>query len=286
MTGVARHYTWEAHAERYLESTAKLGEKFRPVAELAEPVNVGRYRNRALFTDLDLSLVGNAEALAEFRKLIEANHRTLVFGIATGRRLDSALTCIRDNGIPTPDVLITSLGTRIHYGTGLTEDSYWAEHIDVNWSSDRVRRALAGIDGLTPQRKAEQSRFKVSYFHDQQIAPSVEEIVDLLRQKEATATVVHSFGQYVDVIPARASKGQALRYVADRLELPLERILVAGGSGADEDMMRGIPRAVVVSNRHGEELSDLTGPDGIYFAESPFAAGILEAIAHYDFLAT
>jgi sucrose-phosphate synthase len=95
--------------------------------------------------------------------------------------------------------------------------------------------------------------------------------------------VVHAFGQYLDIVPARASKGQALRYVAQRWDIPLENILVAGGSGADEDMMRGNTLAVVVGNRHYEELSQLEDLEQIYFATQDHALGILEAIDHYDF---
>jgi sucrose-phosphate synthase len=38
-----------------------------------------------------------------------------------------------------------------------------------------------------------------------------------------------------------------------------------------------------VANRHDEELSQLPNVDRIYFAGQPHAAGILEAIGHYDF---
>jgi sucrose-phosphate synthase len=48
-------------------------------------------------------------------------------------------------------------------------------------------------------------------------------------------------------------------------------------------MMRGNTLAVVVANRHHEELSKLTEVERIYFAEKPFARGILEAIEYYDF---
>ena len=84
-------------------------------------------------------------------------------------------------------------------------------------------------------------------------------------------------------LPIRASKGFALRYFADRWDIPLEHVLAAGGSGADEDMMRGNTMAVVVANRHHEELSALIDMEHIYFAEQPFAAGILEALEHYAF---
>jgi sucrose-phosphate synthase len=66
--------------------------------------------------------------------------------------------------------------------------------------------------------------------------------------------------------------------------IPVEHILAAGGSGADEDMMRGNTKSVVVANRHHEELSELANIENIYYADRPFAAGILQAIEHYDFL--
>jgi sucrose-phosphate synthase len=68
------------------------------------------------------------------------------------------------------------------------------------------------------------------------------------------------------------------------LDIPLEHILVAGGSGTDEDMIRGNTLGVVVANRHGEELSQLADAERIYFSEEPHAAGILEAMEYYDFL--
>ena len=92
-----------------------------------------------------------------------------------------------------------------------------------------------------------------------------------------------SFGQFLDVVPVRASKGIALRYFADQWGIPIEHVLAAGGSGTDEDMMRGNTLAVVVANRHQEELSQLADLARIYFAEEAHAAGILEAIDHYDF---
>ena len=89
--------------------------------------------------------------------------------------------------------------------------------------------------------------------------------------------------RYVDIVPVRASKGSALRWFSEHWDIPLERILTAGGSGTDEDMLRGNTLAVVVGNRHEEELSQLVDVDRIDFAKSSHAAGILEAIEHYEF---
>ena len=280
--GVRKHYSWQAHAKIYLEKIEKLPGKYKPIPS-KRPTRAIRYRDRAIFSDLDQNLVGNPTALKHFADAIKKNHKCVTFGIATGRRIDSALGLMKKHCIPTPDILISSLGTRIHYGQSLTEDNYWADHIDYDWSGQRIRRILGKLPGLKPQEKTEQTAFKVSYYYDPEIAPTIEQIVSQLRQKEITANVMLSFGQFLDIVPSRASKGQALRYVSQRLDIPLEQILVAGGSGTDEDMMRGNTLAVIVGNRHHEELSQLVDQERIYFAGQDHALGILEAIEHYDF---
>lgn len=281
--GVRRHYTWQAHTEQYLASIGELQGRSVPAPGERPAPRAVRYRDRAIFSDLDQNLLGNQQMLKNFSAVVRKNRKCVTFGIATGRRLDSALIMIKKYGIPHPDVLITSLGTRIHYGRSLTEDNHWADHIDHDWNPKRVHKALAGLPGLELQHKREQSQFKVSWYYDPENGPSIEEIIALARQKEITANVLCSFGQFLDFVPSRASKGQALRYVAQRLDIPLEHIMVAGGSGADEDMMRGNTLAVVVSNRHHEELSQLEDQESIYFAGQPYAAGILEAFEYYDF---
>ncbi len=284
LAGVRKHYTWQAHAQRYLAKVRELIHQPRKEPVEWPDVQAARYRDRAIFTDIDQTLLGDPTALQRFADTIRQFHRRLAFGIATGRRIEAALAVMKKHGLPKPDVLISSLGTRIHYGSALTEDSHWADHVDHNWNRERVRRVLDELPGLELQPRSKQSRFKVSWFYDAKEAPSVEKITKLLHQEELTANVLLSFGQFLDIIPSRASKGQALRYAALRLDIPLDQILVAGGSGADEDMMRGNTLAVVVANRHHEELSDLTDVERVYFSKQPGAGGLLDAIDHYNFL--
>ncbi|MBN4063285.1 HAD-IIB family hydrolase [Cardiobacterium sp. AH-315-I02] len=280
--GVSKYYSWQAHVKTYIEKIDALPGKYQPIPG-ERPTRAIYYRDRAIFSDIDQNLVGHPTALKRFCDVIKEQRKCVTFGIVTGRRIDSALAIMKKHQIPAPDILISSLGTRIHYGQSLTEDSYWADHIDHDWSGQRIRRILGKTPGLKPQPRKEQTPFKLSFFYDPEIAPAVEEIVSQLRQKDITANVTLSFGQFLDIIPARASKGQALRYASQRLDIPLEHILVAGGSGADEDMMRGNTLAVVVGNRHNEELSQLVDQERIYFAEQDHAQGIIEAIDYYDF---
>ena len=283
LRNVKKYYSWQAHANRYLNTIRPLVDK----TEVVVPTPLTRrpmlYHDRAIFTDLDQSLVGNPDDLPRFIEVLRENRKTTSFGIATGRQLNTTLKTLRQYHIPEPDVLITSGGTAIHYNPDLTEDIWWSQHIDRRWTPQEVRRVLSGLPGVELQPKLQQSRFKISYFYHSDLAPSIEEINSLLYQEDLAVNVILSFGQYLDIVPIRASKGQALRYVADRWGIPLEHILVAGGSGADEDMMRGNTLAVIVANRHNEELSHLMDTDRSYYAQQAYALGILEAIEHFDF---
>jgi len=283
LANVRKYYSWEAHAEKYLSSIKPLLCQQTPLPKVARSRVSLRYQDRAIFTDIDQSLLGSPEGLLEFARYFRDKRKHVFFGIATGRRLDSALAVLKKHRIPTPDVLITSLGTEIYYAPHITADTAWTRHIDHYWSPGAVRRIMSEMPGLTLQSKNEQSRFKISFYYNSEIAPSLDEINARLRQEEQVVNAQLAFGQYFDIVPVRASKGLALRYFAQQWNIPLGRILVAGGSGADEDMMRGNTLAVVVANRHREELSQLDEPERIYFAQQPYALGIIEAIEHYDF---
>ena len=284
LRGVKRHYSWQAHTQLYVSALHGLLTSTRTSSPLLPRRRAGLYHDRAIFTDLDQNLLGDAASLADFLDVIKIYRKCTTFGIATGRRLDSALRMMKRYGIPQPDILITSLGTEVCYAPRLTQDRAWAEHIDHLWKPKAITRVLADLPGLKLQPKAELSRFKISYYIDPEEAPGLDEINSLLHQHELTANTFLSFGQFLDIVPMRASKGFALRWCADQWDIPLENILVAGGSGADEDMMRGNTMAVVVANRHHEELSGLVDNENIYFATQPCAAGIIDAIEHYDFL--
>ena len=261
LRGVHEHYSWQAHVGTYLEHIAPLVEaKARP--RVAVDRGTLLYNDRAVFTDLDQNLAADPEGLELFLEQMREHRKYVAFGIATGRKLKSALQLMRKLRIPRPDVLITSLGTKIHYAPRLVVDTAWREHIDHQWNPRAIHRLLDELPGLVMQPKDQQSRFKISYFIDPQVAPPIEEIERILHQEEQTVHMMLSFGQFLDIVPVRASKGMAIRYVTTKWGIPLEKVLAAGGSGADEDMMRGNMLSVVVANRHQEELSQLAGRSG------------------------
>lgn len=285
LRGVAEHYSWPAHAGRYLDTIKPIAARSEKLQRLPVQRRATVRVERALVSDLDQNLLGDAAALQQLLRMLREHRKSTSFIIATGRRLDQALKLMKQHQIPEPDVLITSSGSEIYYTSMLTPDTAWTSHIDYHWMPHKVRALLHDLPGLKLQPREEQSRFKLSWFIDPRRTP-LDEIRQLLHRGEQSVHVQMAFGQFLDILPQRVSKGLALRHVAGRLQLPLQRILVAGGSGADEDMMRGNTLAVVVANRHHEELSQLGEDARLYFASRPYAGGILEGIAHYDFFAS
>jgi sucrose-phosphate synthase len=279
---VSRFYSWKSHVEQYLSVIQPLIAKQEFIERLVPKRHPGFFRDSALFTSLDLNLIGDPHSLSKLLEVVKANRKHLIFGIATGRRLGNALSALRQHQISVPDVLITGQGTEIHYAAGLTKDTAWQRHINHLWNPQAVREVLNDVRGLVLQSTSEQSSFQVSYFIDSSVV-SVQDIKQLLQRNELSVNVVNSFGQFLDILPLRASKGLALRWCAEHFDFQLENTLVAGVSGADADMLIGNTLGTVVDSRHRDELTCLENSEHVFFSSASYAAGILEAMDFYGF---
>lgn len=282
LKGVSRHYSWPAHVEKYMSVILPLVENTEPLARTKPKRRSGMFRERALFASLDLNLIGDRESLAQLLQIMHAHRKEIIFGIATGRRLDDALVALKQYNIPEPDVLITGQGSEIHYSPNLAHDTVWDRHINHLWNRQEICNILKEVPGLAMQQKKYQGEFKISYYIDSTVT-NVQEIRQTLLRNEQTVNVVYSFGQFLDILPIRASKGLALRWCADRLGFQLKSTLVSGVTGADADMLRGNTLGTVVDSRHIAELSELANVEKIYFSNAHHAAGILEAMNYYGF---
>ena len=111
-------------------------------------------------------------------------------------------------------------------------------------------------------------------------------IHDALARARAAYSLIFSHGTYIDILPHRASKGKAVRYLAGKWHIPLERLATSGDSGNDLDMLVGRTAGIVVGN-HDEELLPLKNrkTGRIYFAHGHYADGIIEGLHHYGIIA-
>jgi sucrose-phosphate synthase len=237
---------------------------------------------RLIVADVDNTLLGDRDGLRVLLDHLDAHRHGTAFAVATGRTFESAMRALKEWQVPLPDLLVTSVGTEIHYGPDLEKDAGWERHIRAFWRRDAVERTLEPVPGLRLQQKPNQREFKLSYNLDPETTPPLAEIRRRLRARGLAASLVLSQRKFLDVLPVRASKGKAIRYLSYKWGFPLDRVLVAGDSGNDEGMLRGETLGIVVAN-YSPELERLRGSHKVYFASRRFAWGILEGAEHYHF---
>jgi sucrose-phosphate synthase len=286
--GVKRHYTWDAHVGKYMKALERIRRRYRKRVRrlLAETLHGGTSPlplvQHVLISDIDNTLIGDDQGLRDLIAWLRLHRDEVAFGVATGRPIESTVKILREHGVPKPDVWISSVGTEIQYGPELSIDEGWAKHISHLWRREAVVEALRGAPGLKLQTRDNQREFKISYNVDPRRMPEIDELSLRLREQGLHAKFIYSHGSFLDVLPVRASKGQAIRHLAYKWGMELRSFLVAGDSGNDSEMLIGDTLGVVVGN-HSPELEALKGLEQVYFAQGPSARGILEGIEHYGF---
>jgi sucrose-phosphate synthase len=293
INGVRKHYAWEAHADSYLQA-------LNPILSQDEvernPPRSGQkliQDDYLLITDIDDTLIssdvmGNPQenddvtrGLDDLREVL--SHRgNLGFGLATGRSLELVKEVLTSHNLPQPDVVISSVGSEIYYGEHLRPDHGYAKHISYQWKPAGIRKVLAELDFLQPQEESTQRPYKISYYLED-IHGRLEHVRNRLAEAKLRHTLIYSRGQFLDILPQRASKGKAIRYLSYKWSIAPEHIAVAGDSGNDEEMLRGRFKAIVVGN-YSQELETLRGQRAVYFANATYVKGILEGLRHYRFV--
>jgi sucrose-phosphate synthase len=288
INGVRDHYSWGSHCLHTMEIFNKVLAA-RSAIDLAKGrktvVAVGQRLTtikRLLIMDIDDTLVGDEASLAELLSLLHAERDRIGWGVATGRCLEKTVTLLEEYAIPTPDIFICSVGTEIYYGPKITKDKGWEMHLAHQWKPHLVNKAMAKHEYLNPQEPETQRRFKISYYMEED-PDHLAHVHRTLQAQRLRYNMIFSSGQFLDILPYRASKGKAIRYLSYKWELPMSNILVCGDSGNDEDMLRGDACGLVVAN-YSEELESLRGKRRIYFSDQEYAAGVIDGLKHYKFL--
>ncbi len=282
--GVKAHYSWDTHARRYIKAlSGMISRRIEPNPRLPIIKSKLPVSDKIFITDIDNTLLGDTKALKKLLKYLAAYKETLVFGVATGRTLESALNVLAEHNIPVPDILITSVGSEIYYGPNILKDHGWSRHINYRWNPEGIRKIMQDIAGVELQVDENQREFKLSYNFVQGKFDGIRKIRKLMRRNDLHAKIIHSHGRFLDFLPLRASKGLAIRYICMKWGVDFKRVLVAGDSGNDREMLSGDTLSIVVGN-YSPELKTLPETPTIYFASDKYAAGIIEGFRYYDFL--
>jgi sucrose-phosphate synthase len=287
IVGTSQQYSWTSYTNKYMDVINELfAHKNNEIHGSKNRTAYGKKLANAemiVISDLDGTLVeGNdSNGLKEFKEWVVNNSNKVAFGVASGRNRHITEQAFKDYDLPKPDILICSAGSEIYYTDKFIPDKGWESHIDYLWKRIELEQALSGFPGIHLQEPDAQWRFKLSYYVDDRFdEDDLANLYKFLDDRKLRAKILLTENHYLDLLPFRASKGSAVRYLSYKWKVPLERFITAGNSGNDEDMLKAKTNGIVVSN-YSPELEDLRKNKSIYFTKNPLAKGVLEGIQHH-----
>ena len=236
-------------------------------------------RQTLLISDVDFTLLGDDEYLAEFADWYAENTSYFRLVLTSGRFPDSIIESVETTPLPEPDVVIGGVGSEIWLFPSREIVPGWPVCQLEHWDGDRVRSTLAGFEGLEPQADEFQSDYKVSYFLYDADAAELEQIRAMLLEQSIRAELVYSSQRDLDVLPHGCNKGSAAAYIAHYLGFEPCDVIVCGDSANDIAMFGYNFGGVVVGNAH-PELMALDDPL-VYQSTHRYAKGVLDGIEYW-----
>ena len=281
------HYSWKTHADKYIGIINDLFEKKNADEKtFMHKTAYGKKLSKAkmfVISDLDGTLIDGdkAEGLDEFKEWIQQNRDEIVFGVASGRNRQITEEALKTHGLNNTDVMICSAGSELYYTDNYILDSGYQSHIDYQWKREELKKALEKFKGIRMQEPDAQWKYKLSYYVNNSF--NEDDLADLykfLDDRKLRVKLLLTENKYLDFLPFRAGKGNAVRYLSYKWKVPLENFITAGNSGNDIDMLKGKTKGIVVAN-YSAELEELKNTRNVYFAGQPLAKGVMEGIHSY-----
>ncbi|MCM3709592.1 HAD-IIB family hydrolase [Sporosarcina luteola] len=229
-----------------------------------------------LATDLDGTFVGDEEALGRLLEYFNSAPHEVALVYVTGRHFSSAQSLIAEEGLPIPNLLITDVGTSIYHADGL-EDINWKRHMQEDWQPELIAEIAVTFPSLKRQELPDDRRVSFTVSDD---VGAVDEFRKALDAQAIPHTFIFSSNRDIDVLPSRAGKGNALEYVLGKYARDDVKLLIAGDSGNDRDMLSLGHPSVIVGNAQ-PELLEMEPCENLFRANENCAGGIHEAWLHF-----
>ncbi len=236
-------------------------------------------RQTLLISDVDYTLLGDDEDLAEFADWYDRNKSRVRLVLTSGRFPDSIIESVETTLLPDPDVVIGGVGTEICFFPSRQAVPGWPDYRLEHWDGDRARSVLAGFRRLEPQPDEFQSDYKASYFLRDAGPTELQQIRGLLLEQSIRPELVYSSKRDLDVLPEGCNKGSAAEYVTRYLGFDARDVIVCGDSANDVAMFDYGFAGVVVGNAH-PELKALDGPL-VYQSTLEYARGVLDGVEYW-----
>ncbi len=85
---------------------------------------------------------------------------------------------------------------------------------------------------------------------------------------------------YLDVVPLRASRAEAIRFLTLRWGLSLENIFVVATQQGDSELVKGL-NSTVIPFDHDSSLDDFRSQQRVFFSDE--RDGVIDGLKHFRF---
>ncbi len=286
LEGVSRHFSWDAHVCNYIALMQKrlkfLAPRHWTFGKIKEASPIGQ---KLIFLDLDnyLEQANKLSILRDKLKDYSMNH-DIRLGILTGRSIKAARFRYAELQLPKPAVWICQAGTEIYYSDENKSDIFWQDSIAVDWNRKGVEKVLFDLkDYLELQSTEHQGLYKVSYILKQPSDAILPLVRKRLRQSGLSASPNLKCHWYLDVVPLRASRAEAIRFLILRWGLSLDKVLIVASQQGDTELIRGLTTSVIPRD-HDPSLDGLRSQQRVFFSDSKDS--VIDGLKHFRFLKT
>jgi len=241
---------------------------------------------RLFSPDLDGTLLGNPEATRRFRdcwgRLPAARRPMLVYN--SGRSVADLRENLVRLHLPHPDYLIGGVGTELFDWRQQRVLTEFQDSLRAGWDREKVELAMVAVPGIERQPERHQHEFKSSWYLRRASEKTIGEIRAKLKEAGLDVCVIYSSLRDLDVLPTGGNKGNALSWLAKRVGVPMEEVLVAGDTANDSSMflVPGV-KGIVVENAQ-PELYQAVVALPVFCSTRILGDGVIEGLEHYGIL--
>ncbi|WP_218082648.1 HAD family hydrolase [Anthocerotibacter panamensis] len=227
---------------------------------------------------LDGALLGDDRALAQANEEFIKQRSNIILAYLTGRSLASVLALKQQVALLPADYLACDSGTSLYRRDG---EKYvpmvaWMNLLNSDWKRERVE-AIAHRFYLEEQPPQYQSPFKCSYYLAQErakeILPQLHEAVE-----QINAHLIYKSG-FLDILPTNSA--ELIDYLRAYLNVDEAKTIACGGVVTDDHFTQLAIKSVFVPETPAAEHRNGAG---IYYAQAPYAQGVLEGLRYWGIL--
>lgn len=233
-------------------------------------------------TDIDGTIYDGPETAAlflQFWNRLRSWETPPLLAYNTGRSLSDTQALIDRTDLPEPDFIISGVGTTIYDSRRNRSLENWQEELDQLWDFEEVKQITLDLaPGIEMQPEECQNPFKCSWLWRDKSQDEIGALQRSLDESGMAAQVVYSSSRDLDILPAAANKGNALRWLASQVGLAHDKVCVAGDSGNDASMfLVEDVYGILVSNSE-EALSETLEGIDVFRSGLPCARGVVEGL--------